>query len=203
MPEDLAVDAIGLQIPPHRIHNEDRVLGPPRNGRRAEKPVLPWTAAQARKAGDAGAAKEIAALGKPTRSAWLVNRLVRADPSVPGRLAELASQLNEMPALDAAAIRQLTVARRQLVDSLVRDAIKDPDGPAPSAALRDEPVLHACASCKHDFRTGLPAQELWQHIDLSAAAPTSATTPAAWYPDPYGAAQLRWWDGSAWTGFIN
>jgi hypothetical protein len=95
-------------------------------------------AAAARKAGDAAAAKQIAALAKPTRSAWLINQLVRADPGVPGRLAELASQLQEMPALDAAAIRQLTVARRQLVDSLVRDAIKESDGPAPSGALRDE-----------------------------------------------------------------
>ncbi|SRR5712691_2378308 len=97
-------------------------------------------AAAARQAGDAAAAKEIAALAKPTRSAWLINRLVRADPSVPGRLAEMAGQLSEMPVLDAAAIRQLTVARRQLVDGLVRRATEQSDGslPAPSAALRDE-----------------------------------------------------------------
>jgi hypothetical protein len=95
-------------------------------------------AAQARQAGDAAAAKEITALAKPTRSAWLINRLVRSDPSVPERLAELAGQLGEMPALDAAAIRQLTVARRQLVDALVRQAIQDADGAAPSAALREE-----------------------------------------------------------------
>src|SRR5580698_9622545 len=50
-------------------------------------------AAQARAAGDAAAAKQITALGKPTKSAWLVNRLVRTDPSVPARLAELAGQL--------------------------------------------------------------------------------------------------------------
>jgi hypothetical protein len=95
-------------------------------------------AAAARKAGDAAAAKQIAALAKPTRSAWLINRLVRADPSVPGRLAEMAGQLSEMPALDAAAIRQLTVARRQLVDALVRQAAQESDGAPPSAALRDE-----------------------------------------------------------------
>jgi hypothetical protein len=94
-------------------------------------------ATQARKAGDAAAAREITALAKPTRSAWLVNRLVRSDPSVPARLAELAGQLSEMPALDAAAIRQLTVARRQLVDRLVRQAIAEADGAA-SASLREE-----------------------------------------------------------------
>ncbi len=93
-------------------------------------------AARARNAGDAGAAKEIAALAKPTRSAWLINQLVRADPSVPGRLAELAGQLGGMPGLDAAAIRELTVARRKLVDALVRQAMKESGGS--SAALRDE-----------------------------------------------------------------
>jgi hypothetical protein len=24
--------------------------------------------------------------------------------------------------------------------------------------------------------------------------------PAGWYPDPYGVASQRWWDGGAWTG---
>ncbi|HET7018993.1 MAG TPA: hypothetical protein VFI65_34060 [Streptosporangiaceae bacterium] len=95
-------------------------------------------AAAARKAGDAAAAKQIAALAKPTRSAWLINRLVRADPTVPGQLAEMAGRLSEMPALDAAAIRQLTVARRQLVDALVRQAAQESDGAPPSTALRDE-----------------------------------------------------------------
>src|ERR1700683_4737559 len=38
--------------------------------------------ARGREAGQAPAAKQIAALRKPTRSAWIVNRLVRADPGV-------------------------------------------------------------------------------------------------------------------------
>jgi hypothetical protein len=25
--------------------------------------------------------------------------------------------------------------------------------------------------------------------------------PPAWYPDPWGAASRRWWDGHAWTGW--
>ncbi len=93
-------------------------------------------AARARAAGDRAAAKDIAALGKPTRSAWLINRLVRADPSVPARLTELGDQLRAgEAALDGASIRKLSAARRELVDSLVRQATADA---AASAALREE-----------------------------------------------------------------
>ena len=35
--------------------------------------------------------------------------------------------------------------------------------------------------------------------DRPAAPPLP---PAGWYPDPWGRARLRWWDGSAWTGDV-
>ena len=47
----------------------------------------------AREAGDQDAAKQITGLRKPTRSAWVVNRLVRADPEVTIRLAALSTEL--------------------------------------------------------------------------------------------------------------
>lgn len=31
------------------------------------------------------------------------------------------------------------------------------------------------------------------------AATQSADRPGAWYPDPFGTAQMRWWDGKGWT----
>lgn len=31
----------------------------------------------------------------------------------------------------------------------------------------------------------------------------AARVPAGWYPDPWGAAPLRFWDGAAWTGFVS
>jgi hypothetical protein len=93
-------------------------------------------ASAARAAGDAAIAKEIAALAKPTRSAWLVNHLVRSDPTVPARLAELGDQLRAGEAeLDGPTIRRLSVARRELVDALVRQAVA---GSGASATLREK-----------------------------------------------------------------
>lgn len=95
-------------------------------------------ATAARTAGDKDAAKEIAALTKPTRSAWLVNRLVRTDPSVPARLAELGDRLRAGEAeLDGPTIRKLSVARRELVEALVRQAVAETGA---SATLREEVI---------------------------------------------------------------
>ena len=93
--------------------------------------------AHAREAGEAAEAKQIGALRKPTRSAWVVNRLVRADPEVTARLAELAAELRDAgQSMDGGRIRELSAARARLVDELTRQAF---DGlPAPPAAVREE-----------------------------------------------------------------
>ncbi len=95
-------------------------------------------AAQARAAGAAAVAKKIAGLRKPTRPAWLLNQLARADPSIPARLAELGDELRRAEAaLDGDRIRELSQARRRLVDAATRQALALA-GPHPTAALRDE-----------------------------------------------------------------
>jgi hypothetical protein len=91
--------------------------------------------AAAREAGESAAAKQIATLRKPTRSAWVVNRLVRADPEVTARLAALSAELRD-GGLDGGRIRELTAARAELVDDLTRQALDDL--PAASAAVREE-----------------------------------------------------------------
>jgi hypothetical protein len=96
-------------------------------------------AARARAAGDASVAKTIAGLRKPTRSAWVINQLVRADPSVASRLAALGDELRTAEAaLDGARIRELSLARRQLTSNLVRDALAMSGPDPPPAALREE-----------------------------------------------------------------
>ncbi len=96
--------------------------------------------AQAKDAGETAVAKKIAALRKPTRSAWVVNRLVRADPQVRTRLAELSTDLRAATAAtaDVGQIRELTAARARLVDELTRQALQVSGLPAPPAALRED-----------------------------------------------------------------
>ena len=96
-------------------------------------------AAGARDAGEPAVAKQITALRKPTRSAWVVNRLVRGDPEVRSRLDALAADLRAAAgSADGARIRELTTARGQLVDELTREALQVAELPAPPAALREE-----------------------------------------------------------------
>jgi hypothetical protein len=96
-------------------------------------------AAQARAAGDRPAAKEIASLRKPTRPAWMINQLVRADPGVPGQLVQLGDELRAAAAaLDGTKIRELSQARRRLVDTLIRQALRQAGEESPSAALRED-----------------------------------------------------------------
>ena len=96
-------------------------------------------AAAARGAGDLPVAKQIAALRKPTQSAWIVNQLARSVPSAGPQLAELGADLRQAQrTLDGAAIRELSVRRRELIDDLTRQAFAAVGQPAPPAALRDE-----------------------------------------------------------------
>jgi hypothetical protein len=89
---------------------------------------------RAREAGQPAVAKQISALRKPTRSAWVVNRLVRSDPGARSRLDALGADLRE--AADLSRIRELTTARSRLVDELTRAALAGLA--APPAALREE-----------------------------------------------------------------
>jgi hypothetical protein len=96
-------------------------------------------ATAAREAGEPAAAKQITALRKPTRSAWVVNRLVRSDPEVRSRLDAVAADLRAgAGSADGTRIRELTAARARLVDELTRQALQVSELPAPPAALREE-----------------------------------------------------------------
>jgi len=96
-------------------------------------------AAAARDAGDRAAAKAIGALRRPTRAAWVVNRLARTDPSAPGKLAELAGALRAaQEAKHGPRLRELSAARGALVDALTAQALATADVPDPPQSLRLE-----------------------------------------------------------------
>ena len=94
-------------------------------------------AARARASGDAAAARAITGLRKPTRAAWVVNRLVRDDPGAAARLAELGAGLQQAGhALDGGRLRELSRQRRELIAALTRQALAGlPDAPG---ALQEE-----------------------------------------------------------------
>jgi len=96
-------------------------------------------AAAARDAGDRAAARAIAALRRPTRAAWVVNRLARADPGAPPKLAELSSALRAaQEARHGLRLRELSAARGALVDALTEQALAAADVADPPPSLRLE-----------------------------------------------------------------
>ncbi|MGH3155917.1 MAG: hypothetical protein ACRDNF_04990, partial [Streptosporangiaceae bacterium] len=96
-------------------------------------------AARARSAGQTSVAKQITALRKPTRSAWLINRLARSDPDATARLTELGGKLRAVErSADGSRLRELSQARRQLVAALVKRALEVSGQATMPAAMREE-----------------------------------------------------------------
>jgi hypothetical protein len=96
-------------------------------------------ASAARAAGDAAAARRIAALRKPTRAAWVVNRLARAVPDAPSRLAELAAAMRgAQRAKDGRRLRELSARRGELTDDLTDQALAAAGIADPPAGLRED-----------------------------------------------------------------
>jgi hypothetical protein len=102
-------------------------------GRRGE------LAAAARDAGDRPAARAIGGLRRPTRAAWVVNRLAYTDPGAPRRLAELADALSAAQrAGDGPRLRELSAERWALIDTLTAQALAAAGVADPPPSLRLE-----------------------------------------------------------------
>jgi len=132
-------------------------------------------AAAARSDGDALAAKQIGGLRKPTRSAYAVNLMVRAEPDAPDQLEEIGDELRAaQQALDGAALRELSNRRNKLVDRLARAALQAAGKGAP-AALRDEIAATISAAVADPdvlerLRQGaLVRAERWDGIGVAAS----------------------------------
>ena len=129
--------------PADRLASDDRLAAavaelygtPPEEftGRRGE------LAAAARDGGDRAAARAIGALRRPTRAAWVVNRLARADPDAPPRLAEMAAALRAaQQAGQGRRLRELSAERDALIDGLTSQALAAAEVTDSPASLRLE-----------------------------------------------------------------
>jgi hypothetical protein len=130
----------------------------------------------ARIAGDRAAAKAIRALHKPTRAAWVVNQLARADPGAPGQQAELAGALRAaQEAGHGPRLRELSAARGALVDALTAQALATVGVPDPPPSLRlevSETLTAALADPKvaADFAAGTLTRAVqWSGFGLPPA----------------------------------
>ncbi|KUI22126.1 hypothetical protein AU193_17765 [Mycobacterium sp. GA-1285] len=96
-------------------------------------------AGDAKKRGDAEAAKRISAARKPTTAAWVVNRLALADEDVTSRLKSLGERLRDAhAAMDGERIRELSAEQRRLVNDLTRTAFEEAELKSPTGALRED-----------------------------------------------------------------
>jgi hypothetical protein len=155
-------------------------------------------AAQARAAGDDAAAKQIAALRKPTRAAWVINLLVRAAPDAPARLAALAAALRAAErSMDGAQLRELSAERGPLLDDLTRQAFGAAGLADPPAALREEVTgTLSAAIADPDVAARLAAGTLtraqqWAGFGVTPEAALTLVPGAAPPRPPAAASQVR------------
>ena len=98
-------------------------------------------AAEAKESGDRALAKQIAGLRKPTRSAWLVNLVARAEPDRVAELRQLGTALQQaQEQMDGDVLRRLSKQRRTMIDSLSRRAAElggDQGYDAPDSAVQE------------------------------------------------------------------
>ncbi|MEU0494404.1 hypothetical protein [Mycobacterium sp. NPDC006124] len=143
-------------------------------------------AAAAKARGDVDGAKVIGASRRPTTAAWVVNALVRADPTARGRLDDLGNRLRAAhAAMNGSGIREASAAQRRLIDELVRAGFAAAGVLHPSAALRDDVVGTLQAAVADPDVAGrlgrLAKAERWSGFGefgtVTAVGPTKRTPP--------------------------
>ena len=139
----------------------------------------------ARAADDPAAAKQIGALRKPTRAAWVVNQLARTDPGAPGQLASLADDLRAAEqAKDGRKLRELSASRGELVDALTGQALDAAGVADPPSGLREEVTATLTSAIADpevaaEFAAGtLTRAAQWAGFGLASFAGTAATDEA-------------------------
>lgn len=137
--------------------------------------------AAARKARERELAKQIGALRRPTRTAWLVNLLARDASTEVADLLELGEALADAQRRGSGAdLRRLSVDRRRLVDRLARQAVTfgaAHDYTAPDAALQEVSQTLQAALGDDDTREQLRAGRLTTAVSYGGFGPFSMPEP--------------------------
>ncbi|WP_109472859.1 hypothetical protein [Ornithinimicrobium cavernae] len=137
--------------------------------------------------GDKDAAKEIAALRRPSTAAWVLNQLVHRGDPVVGTLADLGARLRQATAhLDAPALARMRKERDAVLDDLVTAAAATASDSgqtltaAVSAEVRDTGIAAlADEAAEAVLASGTLTRALsysgFGEVDLSEAAATTST----------------------------
>jgi hypothetical protein len=167
--------------------------------------------AEAKQARDRQLATDIGRLRKPTRSAWLINLLARAEPDSLSSLLELGAALQEAQQRMAGdELRNLSAERRKTVDALARRAValgREHGYSAPDGALQEVSQTLQTAMGDPEIRDLVRAGRVTQAVtyggfgptDLASAleasipakAPSPSKEPAAGPPPPKPDAKQR------------
>ncbi|MEU2629185.1 hypothetical protein, partial [Kitasatospora sp. NPDC007106] len=140
-------------------------------------------AAEARRAGDRALATRIAALRRPTRSAWAVNLLVHTRPEETRALLDLGGSLRRAQAeLAGPALRELSAERRRLVAALtaqVRDGAAEAGEPLGEVPLREVEQSLRAALASEAAAAAFAAGRLTGPLEEGGTLPTGEL-PAGW-----------------------
>lgn len=75
----------------------------------------------------------------------------------------------------------------------------DPTGEIPSVGMSSTAVYPAVQAQAYEP----PAQQQSHGQQGQAQQESTGNMPPGWYPDPWGLARVRWWDGYAWTAYTS
>jgi hypothetical protein len=140
-------------------------------------------------------AKQIAALRKPTRTAWVINQFARSDPDAVTQLTDLGAELRTVErAGDGSRLRELAQTRRRLVATLVRRALEVSGQPMAPATMREEITATFAAALAdeevaEEIRRGTLVRAQRRSGFGTAQAPTLTVVPPL--PDSHRAAKAK------------